>query len=94
MLNRLLVEVQLRVPPTDITNQGAVTPPGSAGILTMLGWGFWVAFAGCLFGIVKSGGLIAVMGGGRSEHPVGLAWAIAGAIITGAAGSIMLAVSP
>lgn len=93
MMDRLLVEVQLLAPPADIVGKGAVTPPGSGGLLTILGWAIWVAFAACLFGIVKAGGLIALTGGGRSEHPVALGWAIAGAVITGAAGSIMSTVT-
>lgn len=93
-MNRMFVALQLLVPPEGITSQGAVVPPGSAGFLTILGWGFWGAFAVCMFAIVKAGGLLALGGGSRgSEHPVALGFAVFGAIVTGAAGTIMVSVT-
>lgn len=71
-------------------------PPGSASILKLVGWVAWIAFAACVVGVLKAGGLLAAMGIGNrggGDHGMALVAAIAGAIVCGSAAAIVTAVA-
>lgn len=71
-------------------------PPGAPGFLLLLGFLAWLAFAACVAAVLKSGGLMgwssAGHGGGSNQHTISLGWAVAGAIVTGSAASIITVV--
>jgi hypothetical protein len=71
-------------------------PPGSDKILTVVAWVAWIAFAACVVGVLKAGGLLAAMGmgsRGSGDHSMSLLASIAGAIVCGSAAAIVTAVA-
>lgn len=71
-------------------------PPGADSILKLVGWIAWIAFAACVVGVLKAGGLLAAMGignRGSGDHGMALVAAIAGAIVCGSAAAIVTAVA-
>ncbi len=71
-------------------------PPGSDSILKVVGWIAWIAFAACVVGVLKAGGLLAAMGignRGSGDHGMALVASIAGAIVCGSAAAIVTAVA-
>ncbi|PPK91942.1 hypothetical protein CLV92_11923 [Kineococcus xinjiangensis] len=66
--------------------------PGSEGILTILNWSAWTAFAVCVFGVIIAGVMMAVAragGGGSNEHTSRLAWVMGGCVVVGSAGALV-----
>lgn len=71
-------------------------PPGSEAMLKVIGWVAWIAFAACVVGVLKAGGLLAAMGignRGSGDHGMALVASIAGAIVCGSAAAIVTAVA-
>lgn len=71
-------------------------PPGSDSLVKVIGWVAWIAFAACVVGVFKAGGLLAAMGignRGSGDHGMALVASIAGAIICGSAAAIVTAVA-
>lgn len=80
-----------------IPNPGAgVAPPGSDGVLTLLQWVAWIAFAVCVAGVISTGAQMGWehrRGGGGGEHGSRLAWTLGGAIVIGSAASLVTAMT-
>jgi hypothetical protein len=71
-------------------------PPGSESLIKVIGWIAWIAFAACVVGVLKAGGLLAAMGignRGSSDHGLALGASIFGAIVCGSAAAIVTAVA-
>ena len=78
--------------PGDLQNPGTQAPPGSNAVLRLLAWAGWIAFAFCIAGILKGGGLLAWAGiRGRGSDGGGevTGTAIVGTIIVGAGATIL-----
>ena len=91
-LTDLVAQLALAVPDP---GEGA-PPPGSESLLTVLSWIAWIAFAACVVGVLKAGGLLAMVGighRGSGDHGVALGAAIVGAIVCGSAAAIVTAVA-
>jgi hypothetical protein len=69
-------------------------PPGSAGLLTILGWAAWVVFALCVAGVfIVAGKLVLAHRRGEGAEAVGgLVMVLGGTILAGAASAIVGAV--
>jgi hypothetical protein len=73
---------------------GTVGAPGTTGdgFKTLLGWGTWIAYLVCVAGLIAVGATLAMThrrGGDMGEHAGKLAAVAAGAVIVGAAPSII-----
>lgn len=68
-------------------------PPGSAGLVTILRWVFYIASAMCVLGVLVAGGMMAisVRHGSGGEHVSRLGWALGGCIIIGSASALVSA---
>ena len=69
----------------------SVQPPGTAGLLTVLGWGAWLVTLACIGGIFGVAGKMAFAHRrGEGSEAVGqLGWVMAGCVLIAAAGPIV-----
>lgn len=78
--------------PLDVPDPGSgEAPPGSAGLVTILKWVFYIASAMCVLGVLIAGGMMAVsvQRGSGGEHVARLGWALGGCIVIGAASALV-----
>ena len=68
-----------------------VQPPGTAGLLTVLGWGAWIVTLACIGGIFAVAGKMAFAHRrGEGSEAVGqLGWVMGGCVLIAAAGPIV-----
>ena len=95
MLHQLADQAAVLLAAVPDPGQGEA-PPGSDAILKLVGWVAWIAFAACVVGVLKAGGLLAAMGignRGSGDHGMALVASIAGAIVCGSAAAIVTAVA-
>ncbi len=75
-----------------VPNPGKGTkPPGSEGLVKILSWAAWVAFAVCVLGVIVSGAMMAISSrrGEGGEHMSRLGYVLGGAIIIGSASALV-----
>lgn len=78
--------------PLEVPDPGkGEAPPGSAGLVTILKWVFYIASAMCVLGVLIAGGMMAVsvQRGSGGEHVSRLGWALGGCIVIGAASALV-----
>lgn len=78
--------------PADVPNPGrGAAPPGSAGLIKILQWVFYIASAMCVLGVLIAGGMMAVsvQRGSGGEHVTRLGWALGGCIVIGSASALV-----
>ncbi|MDQ3157298.1 MAG: hypothetical protein M3Q98_11315 [Actinomycetota bacterium] len=78
--------------PTEVPNPGkGVAPPGTAGLVKILQWVFYIASAMCVLGVLIAGGMMAVsvQRGSGGEHVTRLGWSLAGCIVIGSASALV-----
>lgn len=84
-------------PPTDITSQAPVAPPGAGGYLWGLAIILWLSFLVCMAGIAKSGGHLAWAGihpgRGGPNGASSLMFSGVGLLITAGAGTIVTTIA-
>ncbi|NAZ84562.1 hypothetical protein [Kineococcus indalonis] len=70
-------------------------PPGTENISTIIGWIGWIVLAICVIGVLIIAGTLAVRNsrGEGVENASRLGWVLGAAVIVGAAGGIVGAVS-
>ena len=75
----------------DITVPAAVQPPGTAGLLTVLGWGAWIVTLICIAGIFAVAAKMAFSHRrGEGSEAVGqLGWVMGACVLIAAAGPIV-----
>ena len=68
-----------------------VQPPGTAGLLTVLGWGAWLVTLACIGGIFAVAGKMAFAHRrGEGSEAVGqLGWVMGGCVLIAAAGPVV-----
>lgn len=68
-----------------------IAPPGSEGLITILRWVAWIAFAVCVAGVMIAGAAMALGNrrGEGGEHAARLGWVLAGAIVIGSASGLV-----
>lgn len=76
--------------PVSVPDPTPVAPPGAEGLLTVLNWVLWIAFAAGVLGFIVVGIMMMLsssgrMGGGGGEHMGRLGWVMAGCIVAAAA---------
>lgn len=66
-------------------------PPGSQGIVKILGWAAWVAFSLCVMGVIAAGAMMAISSrrGEGGEHVSRLGYVFGGCIIIGSASALV-----
>ena len=74
-----------------IPNPGPIQPPGTEGLVSIMGWVKWIALAVCILGLVVAGALMAIQSrrGEGGEHMGKIAMALGGVIVISAAGSLV-----
>lgn len=74
-----------------IPNPGPIQPPGTEGLVSIMGWVKWIALAVCIIGLVVAGALMAVNSrrGEGGEHMGKIAMALGGVIVISAAGALV-----
>ncbi len=71
-------------------NTNSVQPPGTQGVVTVINWGAWIAFACCTIGLLYAAGKVAVRHhGGRSMEDTGFSGPIIGCIVGSCAGLVV-----
>jgi hypothetical protein len=76
----------------DVPNPGTGTqPPGTGGLVTILGWVAWGACALCVAGLVIVAGKMAINHerGVAGQHATGLAWVMLACVVVGAASGLV-----
>lgn len=75
----------------DINVPAAVQPPGTAGLLTVLGWGAWIVTLVCIAGIFAVAAKMAFSHRrGEGSEAVGqLGWVMGACVLIAAAGPIV-----
>lgn len=75
----------------DITVPASVQPPGTAGLLTVLGWGAWIVTLVCIAGIFAVAAKMAFSHRrGEGSEAVGqLGWVMGACVLIAAAGPIV-----
>ena len=75
----------------DIKAPAAVQPPGTAGLLTVLGWVAWLVTLGCIAGVFFVAGKMAFAHRrGEGSEAVGqLGWVMGACVLIAAAGPIV-----
>lgn len=75
----------------DINAPASVQPPGTAGLLTVLGWGAWIVTLACIGGIFAVAGKMAFAHRrGEGSEAVGqLGWVMGACVLIAAAGPIV-----
>jgi len=76
---------------TGIKAPAAVQPPGTAGLMTVLGWGAWLVTLACIGGIFAVAGKMAFAHRrGEGSEAVGqLGWVMGACVLIAAAGPIV-----
>ena len=75
-----------------VPNPGQGTqPPGSDGIVKILGWAAWIAVAVCVVGVLIAGAKMAIehRRGGGGESVASLGWVLGGCIVIGSASALV-----
>lgn len=75
-----------------VPNPGQGTqPPGSDGIVKILGWAAWIAVAVCVIGVLVAGSKMTIehRRGGGGESVASLGWVAGGCIVIGSASAIV-----
>ena len=93
-----MTHVVLNVFGAAVPNPGhGSAPPGSGKLLTILQWVAWGTFAICVAGVLAGAARLAIAHnqgyGGGHQHAMGLVWSLVGAVIAGAAASIVTVLS-
>ena len=76
----------------DIPNPGPIAPPGSNGLVTIIGWASWIIFGIAVIAIfVVAGRMMLESGRGRGggEAATGLVWVLAGVILAAVASGVI-----
>jgi len=75
----------------DITPPASVQPPGTAGLLTVLGWVAWIVTLACICGIFAVAGKMAFSHRrGEGSEAVGqLGWVMGACVLIAAAGPVV-----
>ena len=68
-----------------------VQPPGTEGLLDIMGWVKWIALAICIIGLIVAGAMMAVQSrrGEGGEHAGKIGMALGGVIVISAAGALV-----
>ncbi|GGC17736.1 hypothetical protein [Cellulomonas carbonis] len=76
---------------TTIPNPTPVQPPGTEGLLDIMGWVKWVALAICIIGLIVAGAMMAIQSrrGEGGEHAGKIGMALGGVIVISAAGALV-----
>jgi len=74
-----------------IPNPAPIQPPGTEGLVSVMGWVKWIALAVCVLGLVVAGALMAIQSrrGEGSEHMGKIAMALGGVIVISTAGTLV-----
>lgn len=75
----------------DAPTPGQVQPPGTEGLLTMLGWGSWLVSFACVCGLLTVAGMMALKhrrGDGGGEALGSLGWVLGACVLGSAAGPL------
>ena len=74
-----------------IPDPAPVQPPGTEGLISIMGWVKWVALAICVIGLIVAGAMMAVQSrrGEGGEHAGKIGMALGGVIVISAAGALV-----
>lgn len=74
-----------------IPDPAPVQPPGTEGLLSIMGWAKWVALAICVVGLIVAGAMMAIQSrrGEGGEHAGKIGMALGGVIVISAAGALV-----
>ena len=74
-----------------VPDPAPVQPPGTDGLLSIMGWVKWVALAICIIGLIVAGAMMAIQSrrGEGGEHAGKIGMALGGVIVITAAGSLV-----
>lgn len=66
-------------------------PPGSDGIVKIIGWAAWIAVGICVVGVLIAGAKMAIehRRGGGGESVASLGWVLGGCIVIGSASALV-----
>jgi hypothetical protein len=66
-------------------------PPGSGGIVKILGWAAWVGIVVCVLGVIMAGATMAIQHrrGEGGESMARLGWVLGGCIVIGSASALV-----
>ncbi|MFT8395948.1 hypothetical protein [Propionibacterium sp.] len=91
VLTGLIVRMQLQALNADVPNPDPVQPPGTGGVVTLLGWLKWGGLVMCIAGLIAAGGMMAIKyhRGEGGEQAGWIGKALIGVIVIGAAASMV-----
>lgn len=74
-----------------VPDPAPVQPPGTEGLVSIMGWVKWVALAICVIGLVVAGAMMAIQSrrGEGGEHAGKIGMALGGVIVISAAGALV-----
>jgi hypothetical protein len=77
--------------PTQLPDPAPVQPPGTDGLLSIMGWAKWVALALCIMGLVAAGAMMSWQSrrGEGGEHVGKIGMSLGGVIVISAAGALV-----
>lgn len=77
--------------PLQIPNPAPIQPPGTEGLLVIMGWGKWVALGICILSLFATGALMGFHSrrGEGSEHVSRIGSALSGVTLISAAASLV-----
>ena len=90
-LNSIIIAAATRTT-SSIPDPGRGTaPPGSDGIVKIIGWAAWIAVGVCVVGVLIAGSKMALehRRGGGGESVASLGWVLGGCIVIGSASAIV-----
>lgn len=77
--------------PAQLPDPAPVQPPGTDGLLSIMGWAKWVALALCIMGLVAAGAMMSWQSrrGEGGEHVGKIGMSLGGVIVISAAGALV-----
>lgn len=74
-----------------VPDPAPIQPPGTEGLVSIMGWVKWVALAICVIGLVVAGAMMAIQSrrGEGGEHAGKIGMALGGVIVISAAGALV-----
>lgn len=74
-----------------VPDPAPVQPPGTDGLIAIMGWVKWVALAICIIGLIVAGAMMAIQSrrGEGGEHAGKIGMALGGVIVITAASSLV-----
>jgi len=94
MLHNTAANLATLVMPAGVPDPGnGQAPPGSEGLLTILGWAVWIALALGVLGVIIAGitMMLQVRRGEGGEGLVRLGWVLAGCVVVAGASGLVAA---